>query len=361
MSMSVETELLGNSLLRWAIALGIAAAVLAIARGLKALACTRLRSASDENTRRAAVVDVLDATRWFSYIALGVFAGSHAVAIRSGVANTVRIGALCVLLIQVGIWAQVGLRHGIGIWTNRRGDSPHAQTLAVGIRFVARLVIWTLILLTILSSLGIKISALVAGLGIGGVAVALAIQSLLSDIFASFSMYFDRPFDIGDTIVVGGTEGVIERIGWRSTRLRATEGQEVVFANGELIKQQIHNYSHMQRRHVECRIHLEYAAPDLVARVPSLLADAIGSVEGSEFERAQLKELGRRALVYEVEFSIEGSDQDLHKQRRHAVNLAILERFADEGIGFYGASKARPSLGRNQKRNTRGESRSQPH
>ena len=248
-----------------------------------------------------------------------------------------RWGAALGIVLAIGIWAQLLIRRGIGIWSKRNAISPHGRTIAAGVGFAAKALVWTLLLLTLLSSLGVKVSALIAGLGIGGVALALAVQSLLGDMFASISMYFDSPFDIGDSVAVTGASGRVERIGWRSTRIRASSGEEITLSNGELLKQPIHNFSRAAQQEVQCTLCVGYATrSELVEHLPALLADIITRVEGARFQRAYLKELGKAALEFELSFTISGDGGDA-RERLHAVNLAIFRRFEREGIAFAAA------------------------
>ena len=169
----------------------------------------------------------------------------------------------------------------------------------------------------------------------GGVAAALAIQNVLGDLIASLSIYFDRPFDIGDFIIVGDDKGSVEHVGWRATRVRSLGGEQIVFANGELIKQRIHNYGRMQERRIDFRIGIEYGTPaELVKRVPELLRAAVEAQENVRFDRAHFKEYGDFALIFEVVYYVLSPDYTEYMDRQQGINFALLDEFEELGISF---------------------------
>jgi small-conductance mechanosensitive channel len=172
-------------------------------------------------------------------------------------------------------------------------------------------------------------------LGVGGIAAALALQTLLADVFASLSMYFDRPFDIGDFVTIGEFLGTVEEIGLRTTRLRALSGEQIVYPNGELIKSQIRNYARMSERRILFRFGIEYnLAPEKVEMAARLPREVIESVDGVRFDRCHFATYGDYALEYEVVYYVLSPDYAVYMDRHHAINLGMYRRFRDEGIPF---------------------------
>jgi small-conductance mechanosensitive channel len=180
-----------------------------------------------------------------------------------------RIG-VAALLIQAAIWADTGLR----AWRDRfrygaNADSERRASSSV-LCFLARLALWVIAFLMVLDNFGFNITALVASLGVGGIAVALAVQNILGDLFASLSIMLDKPFEIGDFIIVGDVLGSVEHIGLKTTRLRGLGGEQVIFANSDLLKSRIHNHKRMETRRVAFVLRVAYGAGDVqLARVPA--------------------------------------------------------------------------------------------
>lgn len=202
---------------------------------------------------------------------------------------------------------------------------------------VLRILVWTLALIFILPNLGVNVTALVASLGISGIAIALALQNILSDIFASFSIYFDRPFQVGDFIEVGTDKGVVQRIGLRSTRIKALQGEEVVISNKDLTTARIHNFKLLQTRRVSFCLYLNLKTePKKIREIPSLIEDVVNNQKKTRFDRAHLKEIGEKNLVYEIVYFIRENDYNIYMNTQQEVNLGILEGFKKLGVDITG-------------------------
>jgi small-conductance mechanosensitive channel len=331
----LKTELAGSTLMQWATASATALFVILVARVAKSLLHKRVVRLAERTRTRwdDIVVSVLENTKWFSYIALGVYLGSLVLNLGEPYRTYVRIGASLMLLVQIGIWLQTALKLVLGNWRSKHVEKPGQTTMAAGIGFVLSMLLWTLICLMALSNMGIEITALIAGLGMGGIAAALAIQSVLGDIFASLSIYFDRPFDIGDVIVVDGMTGTVERIGMRSTRVRALEGEELVYSNRNLVESRIRNFKRMRERRVEARVGVEYGLPfSKIEQIPKILREAIEEQKDLRFDRAHLKELGDSSLLFEYCYWVPNGDYKCFMDRQQAIHFAILKRFEQASI-----------------------------
>ena len=195
--------------------------------------------------------------------------------------------------------------------------------------------LWILAIVLILQNLGYNISTLVAGLGIGGLAVAFALQNILSDIFSSFSIYFDKPFEVGDFIIVGKDMGTVTKIGIKSTRLQALQGEEIVISNKELTSIRVNNYKKMDKRRVAFSIGITYNTPTVKARkVPKIIKEVIDSVKKTEFDRAHFKNFADSSLVFEIVYYLKSSDYNEYMDVQQKINLGIKENFEKEGIEF---------------------------
>lgn len=214
-------------------------------------------------------------------------------------------------------------------------DEAHATTAAHMITLVARIALWSLGILFVLSNLGIEVTSLIAGLGIGGIAVALALQGILSDLFASFSLYFDKPFRIGDFVTIGQDSGTIEKIGIKTTRIRTIQGEELVVANTELTTTRVHNFKKMKERRIVTEFGITYETdPVLVARVPELVRASFDANEGGRIDRVHFTTFGDSALIFEVVYYVESSEYVEYLRIQENFNLDLLKRFKEYGIEF---------------------------
>ncbi|MEJ2546182.1 MAG: mechanosensitive ion channel [Gemmatimonadota bacterium] len=244
--------------------------------------------------------------------------------------------AIGAALIQVGFWASAWLQVLLRSWRERRwGDDPEASMTLRFVSWAISVAVWALIAMLVLENLGVDISALVAGLGIGGIAVALAVQSILGDLLASLSILLDKPFVIGDYLSVDDLGGTVESIGLNSTRLTSLTGEQLVFSNKDLLQSRIRNYGRMEERRVLFRIGVVYGTPpEVVEKIPGMLRSAIESQERTRFERSHFKEFGDSALIFETVYFMTVPDYGTYMDVQQAVNLEMLRRFAAEGIEF---------------------------
>ena len=196
-------------------------------------------------------------------------------------------------------------------------------------------VIWSIAIILLLDNLGIKISSLVAGLGIGGIAVALAAQAVLGDIFAYFMILTDRPFDTGDFIIVNDYLGTVEHIGIKSTRIRSLSGELLVFRNTDLTASRIRNYKKMEQRRVPFTFGVTYGTGlDNLKKIPAIISSVISSVPNTRFDRAHFKEYGDFSLVFEVVYYVLSADYNLYMDVQQEINFRIREEFDKLGVEF---------------------------
>jgi len=196
-------------------------------------------------------------------------------------------------------------------------------------------VIWVVAILLVAQNLGFNITALIAGLGIGGIAVALALQGVLSDMFASFSIYFDKPFQTGDFIIIGDDMGTVKHIGIKSTRIETLEGQELVMSNKVLTEARIQNYRGFKKRRMTFSFGIKYETPtEKVRAIPQMVRDIIGNIELAEIQRIHFTDFGDFSLNFGAVYYITSGDFTVHKDIQHEINLALKEKFEKEGIEF---------------------------
>jgi small-conductance mechanosensitive channel len=240
------------------------------------------------------------------------------------------------LYLQIGIWATASM---VDLFKRKRDrkerDDPSAVTGYGLLLFFIRVGIWVMVGVSILSYFHYPVTGLIGALGIGGIAVAFAVQNILSDVFNSMAISLDKPFRVGDFIVAGEIVGVIENIGVKTTRIKSLPGELVVMSNTNLLGSCIHNYKHMRERRVVFKIRVVYETPaEKIERIPRIIADIIRAQARARFDRAHFFEYGDFSLVFEVVYYIYGADYVVYMDTQQAINLAIYHRFQEEGISF---------------------------
>lgn len=225
--------------------------------------------------------------------------------------------------------------YGLKTYLKKYEDNERREKQLKGIKGLLNLLIWSIALIFLLDNLGVKISAVVAGLGIGGIAVALAAQAVLGDLFSYFVIFFDRPFEIGDFIIVGDKLGVVEHIGIKTTRIRALGGEQLVFSNTDLTNSRVHNFKKMERRRVVFKLGVIYQTPSEKLRmIPEIVKQIIEKQNDADFDRGHFASYGDFSLNFEFVYHITGADYNKYMDIQQAINLSIYEAFEKEGIEF---------------------------
>lgn len=219
-------------------------------------------------------------------------------------------------------------------WVKKEKDVAKKQGIK-GILMTVKVIVWGLAIIVLLDNFGIKVSALIAGLGIGGVAIALAAQSILGDLFSYFSIFFDRPFKIGDFIIVGDLLGTVEHIGIKTTRVRSLGGEQLVFSNTDLTNSRVRNYKRMDRRRVVFRLGVTYETGlRELKEIPVVITNIIKGINDTVFDRAHFFSYGDFSLVFEIVYYVIGSDYNKYMDIQQEINLKIKEEFEKHGIEF---------------------------
>lgn len=205
-----------------------------------------------------------------------------------------------------------------------------AHTLMI---WVLQTSVWTVFALAMLSNLGINVTTFVASLGIGGVAIALAVQNILGDLFASLAIAVDKPFEVGDFLAVNDFSGTVEHVGLKTTRIRALSGEQIVISNAEILKNTVHNFKRMQTRHVQFSLRAcPTTPPELVAKVPPALKHIVETKDKVNFERAHVKSLDQNFIEFEVAYTMLTADYIKFMDTQQAIILAAMQMFIDQGI-----------------------------
>lgn len=248
-----------------------------------------------------------------------------------------RSGFTILLIIQAGVWVNAFLTAAVHRYEQKTAEQNEGKVTTVrALVFVGRIFIVTVVVLAVLDNIpGVEVTTLIAGLGIGGIAVALALQSVLGDLFASLSISLDQPFVIGDFIIVDDFLGAVEHIGLKTTRIRSLGGEQLIFSNTDLLKSRIRNYKRMQQRRVPFTVGVIYQTPAAKLRkIPDIFKKQLELFDDVHFDRAHFKAYGAYSLDFEFVYYVHTGDYNRYMDIQQAINLGLYEAFEKEGIKF---------------------------
>jgi len=248
------------------------------------------------------------------------------------VINVIGIAVLTIFTVRI---ASLLITYGFETYSRKTRQGSAKDHSLKGILKVVKFILWSGAVIFFLDNLGFKISAVIAGLGIGGVAIALAAQAVLKDLFSYFSILFDRPFEVGDFIIVGDLLGTIEHIGIKTTRIRSLGGEQLVFSNSDLTNSRVRNYKRMQKRRVVFKLGVVYSTPlKTLKEMPQIIEKAIKSIKDTVFDRAHFSSYGDFNLVFEVVYYVLSSDYNKYMDTQQEINFLIKEEFEKRKIEF---------------------------
>lgn len=269
-----------------------------------------------------------------SYIGI-LYLALHTLVLSPNFEKGLRMAAIILVTILVVRAVISAVNFMLQSYIMKSTDSTGGEKQLKGIRGLVNFAIWTIALIFLLDNLGVKISAVVAGLGIGGIAVALAAQAVLGDLFSYFVIFFDKPFEIGDFIIVGDKMGVVEYIGIKTTRIRALGGEQLVFSNTDLTNSRVHNFKKMEKRRVVFSLGVIYqTSAEKLKAIPQMVRGIIEAQEETAFDRGHFASYGDFSLNFEFVYYVAGADYNKYMDTQQAINLAVFEAFEKEGIEF---------------------------
>ena len=329
---------LGNPLWQWLLALAIGMAVGVslsilhhVLHGRAAALAARTSSRADD-----VVVSVLSQTRRWFIVLVGAFVASQQLERAERVDRVLDAVVTIGTAIQLMIWGNAGLGRFFDYYQKKAiARDPGASTSVKALSFGAKLLFGSLLLLLALDNLGVNVTAMVAGLGVGGIAIALAVQNILGDLFASVSIIADRPFVVGDFIVLDDFMGTVEHIGIKTTRLRSLGGEQIILANNDLLKSRVRNFKRMYERRVVFAFGLTYeTTPDQIRWVAAFLRELIGKTDKVRLERAHFFKFGDSSLDFEVAYWVQSPEYGVYMDIQESINLQLMEALAERQIEF---------------------------
>ena len=316
---------LGNTLSQWVFALCLGVLIFSVSLGIKHFTLNKLK----RNRINNFMLEILSAgSKWF-FLAIALFASSRLLKL-GNFEQYIEKFVVIAIFWQFGIWSSI-------LFTNflRRLKNSETSSEFIIFNFAGRLLIWALIILLMLDNLGIKVVPLMAGLGVGGIAIALAVQKILGDLFASISIMLDKPFEMGDMVVVGEHSGFIEQIGLKTTRMRSITGEQLIISNSDLLESRIRNYKRMQERRVNLFFGVTHqTSRENLEKIPQIIKEIVDNQKNARFDRAHLQKIGDFSMIYECVYWSTSPDYKTFMDVQQSVNLAMIGAFAEKGISF---------------------------
>ena len=342
-NLSEKTVRLANEASAWIsgnivdtlIAAGFGAIIAAILLGLRAYGHRLIRDRDEGINWRTVVGRVLSRTTLFFIIMCAAELVAEHAETPPTLLRAINFLFVIAAAFQAAVWARELI---LGLIQHKVGEEDAHSTLgsAIGIiRLLVTVALFAIAIILILDNLGVNVTGLVAGLGIGGIAIGLAAQGIFKDLFSALAIIFDRPFRRGDTITFDQTTGTVERIGLKSTRVRSLSGEEVVVSNDNLLNTRIQNWAALQRRRAVMVLQLVYQTPtDLLAALPGEIEAIVEAQPAARFDRAHISAFAASSIDLEFVFFVEAPDYPIFMQTKQDIMLAILRRFEVLGVSF---------------------------
>ncbi|MBT4120641.1 MAG: mechanosensitive ion channel family protein [Candidatus Magasanikbacteria bacterium] len=329
----------GNTLWDYWWALVIFFAVLVVLKFIQLVVIVRLKKLAKKTITEIddTVIAIFGSIKPWFYLLVSVFVAIKYLSLPDLVGKVVYV-----LLVVAVVYEVVrAFEKVLDYWLYRQmqkseaGNAEQSKSMMRILKLIAQAILWLIALLMIMSNLGINITSLVASLGIGGIAVALALQNVLSDLFSSFSIFMDKPFEAGDYIQVGTDSGTVERIGMKTTRVRTLLGEELVISNKELTSARVQNFKRMEKRREAITLGLTYETPkEKLEKIPELIKKVVDEVELATYDRCHFSTYGDFSLNFDIVYYIDEPDYGLYMSVKQKVNLGIFDEFAKAGIEF---------------------------
>ncbi len=336
----IHRQYLGNPLSAWLTAAATAAILFVVLLLLRHVLVARLGALAAKTTNRIddLVVVLIGETRTWVLLALCLYVGSAPLRLAPRLTFYLEPAAKLVVLWQVASWGA----GAIGFWVKHQLEHRTTMTDRAGVAMInamgvgAKVLLWILVIVTTLKSVfGIEITPLITGLGVSGIAVALAVQNILGDLLAALAIVFDKPFDVGDTIGVDQITGTVEHIGLKTTRIRSITGEQIILGNGDLLKSRLRNYRRMYQRRVSFNLDVTFdTPPDTLARLPEMIERIVSSQSPVKFDRSHVSTFSESAVRIETVYFVLDPDYKKYMDVHQAINLELLRQLDARHVKF---------------------------
>lgn len=328
---------LGNSVKSWLIAFGIIVIAFAIIKIVKGPILKILRNWSQKtsSTFDDFIVIAIEKTLIPFLYFVSIFCAIQYLTLNTETNHVIRVAILFIIAFFILRILTSAIRYSIFKFLSKQENSETKQKQAHGLILVLNGIVWCMGMVFLINNLGYNVTTIITGLGIGGIAIALAAQAVLGDFFSYFVIFFDRPFEIGDSITTGTEAGSVEYIGIKTTRIRSVSGEQIIFSNKDLTDSRVRNYKRMLRRRILFKIGVTYqTTPEQLKKIPEIIKQAIKSKKKATFDRSHFSGFGDFRLEFETVYYIDVPDYYLYMDIQQSIYLEIFETFAKENIEF---------------------------
>jgi small-conductance mechanosensitive channel len=332
-----EQIFLGNSVKQWIIAAAIIVAGVILLYALKTIVLSRLNKWAEKTSNSVDDIIVMNIRRSLVPLLylLIIYVAITYLSVPPKIMSKIKVVVSIVVMFFILRGITAAIRYFIFQRLKEKEDNEARQKQANGLVLILTITIWILGFVFLLDNLGYNIGALIAGLGIGGIAIALAAQTILGDLFSYFVIYFDKPFEIGDFIGFDNKAGSVEYIGLKTTRIRTPAGEQLICSNKDLTDSRVHNYGRMEKRRVVFKIGIAYQTPaSLLAEIPAIVKNIVEQSQDTQFDRAHFMNLGQSTLDFEIVYFILTPNYNIFMDRQQEILLSIFETFEKKNISF---------------------------
>lgn len=333
----LSMELWGNTVQNYLIALAVIIGLMLLIKLIRNRVVFYLKkwAAKSENTLDDFVVSLVE-KNILPILNLGaVYAGFHYLTLSAKVSRIMTVMyAIFITWFLVRLILRF-IRRAMESYAEKQEDAETKKKQLRSLMAIVNAIVWAFALLVLLSNLGYNVTGIITGLGIGGIAIALAAQTILGDLFSYFVIFFDKPFEVGDFIIVDDKRGTVEKVGLKTTRIRSLTGEQLVMSNTSLTNARVHNYKQMERRRVAVIIGVTYqTSAEKLKRIPDIVKEIVTQHELATFDRTHFIAFGDFSLNFEIVYFMEKPDMVTYLDVQQEINLAIFEAFEKQGIEF---------------------------
>jgi small-conductance mechanosensitive channel len=336
--LQLDHVLLNNSTRDWLIALGFTLGIVLVTIVVKRWGISAMSKVArrTNSVLISAWVKVTQATKISLVTLVALDLGSDYLDLPHKLDLALERMAIVVAFLQLGIWLSALLDFWITRSRNQAMETNIAAATSLApFSFLGRLILWTVMVLLVLDNMGVKVTALATSLGVGSIAVALAVQNILGDLFASLSIVIDRPFEIGDSISVDSMSGSVEHVGLKTTRLRSDTGEQIIISNGDLLKARLRNYKRMQQRCITFGFGVPFSTPaSKLEKIPDLVRGVFEGRNKLRLDRVHFKAVGAYSHNFEAVYWVLDPSYGLYMDAQQAINLALVRAFEAEQIAL---------------------------
>ncbi|MBS3732219.1 MAG: mechanosensitive ion channel family protein [Desulfobacterales bacterium] len=336
--MLLKIQILGNNLEQWLLALLVGAVLTGLILFVRNLITKRMsRLETREPDRYSGMFsEIVGRIKPYVLFIAALYPASLFLDLPLRAKAAVASAAFIALALQVGIWGNYIVSAGIRRYVAKKAEEePVSESGVTVMSLMGRAILWVFIPLVILQNIGVNVTTLIASLGVAGIAIGLATQNILGDLFAALSILLDKPFEVGHFIIVGDHLGTVEKIGLKTTRIRSLSGELLIFVNNDLLQSRIRNFTHFQERRVAFTFGVRYDTPaGNLKKIMDMVQHINENTENTRFDRAHFKSFADFSLVFEVVYYVLSPDYRIYMDIQEKINMGIFEAFENEGIGF---------------------------